>query len=360
MTNETTHVFIMARGQGTRLHPLTSDTCKPSVSFGGQYRIIDFVLSNLVQANIQNITVMLPTNSITLSPHLSKYWPDIHTYVIPTDGKPIGNATSILKALQANLDKKATHIGIFPSDQVFHFDLQASLLQHRTSNSKASILTRWHPADRASNFGVLRAENSNIVDFIEKPDPIPESYIYNQQCRVNMGIYWFNRDVLFKTLVKDEQNTISSNDFGLDVLPLLIKDVITHTIDIDASTPWEDVGTIKRYWNTHWQYKSELDCWNIQKTVSGHVLETGYTASPIPNSTKIDQCIIFDSVDIGEHCNLKQMIIDTGCMLESHLNISLDTPIEGIVYRTPECLIIPKNSVVQYNRDKKIITVEQR
>ena len=113
------------------------------MSFGGRHRIIDFVLSNLIQSNIQNITVLLPTDSTTLSPHLANPLVNIDTHVVPTDEELIGNAASVLKALQANMDNDATHIGIFPSDQVFHFDLQASLLQHQTSNSKASILTRW-------------------------------------------------------------------------------------------------------------------------------------------------------------------------------------------------------------------------
>ena len=132
-----------------------------------------------------------------------------------------------------------------------------------------------------------------------------------------------------------------------------------HLIDIEPSKPWEDVGTIKRYWDTL-QYKSTLPLWNIQQTVTGSILQAGYASSPIPTSTTLDHCIVLDSVHIGEHCTLKQMIIDTGCILDSHLDISLETPIAGTVYRTTECLIIPKNSIVQYNKERQIITVEQR
>ena len=124
MTNETTHVFIMARGKGTRLHPLTDDTCKPTVSFGGQYRIIDFVLSNLIQSAIDNITVLLPADSTSLSSHLQEHWSNVQMNSSATNGPLLGNATSILRALQANLDNSATHIGIFPSDQVFHFNIR--------------------------------------------------------------------------------------------------------------------------------------------------------------------------------------------------------------------------------------------
>ena len=98
---------------------------------------------------------------------------------------------------------------------------------------------------------------------------------------------------------------------------------------------------------------------NIRETIPGSVLKTGYTASPIPTTTQIEQCIIGEHVIIGEYCNLNQIIIDTGCILDDHLDISLDTPISGSIYRTRECLIIPKHSVVKYNHERKIITVEQ-
>ena len=140
MTNETTHVFIMARGKGTRLHPLPNDTCKPSLSFGGCYRIIDFVLSNLAQSEIDNITVLLPADSSSLSSHLQKHWSNVRMNASTTHGLLPGNATSILRALQENLDDGAAHIGIFPSDQVFHFDVRTTLVKHQDSLSNASVL----------------------------------------------------------------------------------------------------------------------------------------------------------------------------------------------------------------------------
>lgn len=359
MSNETTHVFVMARGQGTRLYPLTDDTYKPSVCFAGQYRIIDFVLSNLEQSGIQNITVLTPKDGDQLCRHIQKHWSNVRTYTVTTDDSLIGNATSVLQALRANIDEYATHIGIFPSDQVFHFNLRETLLQHRSSSCKASILTRWHRSDSAYKFGVLRAENNTIIDFIEKPKALPKSYLQNDLCRVNMGIYWFNRTELLKILLKDALDPGSSNDFGHDVLPLLIKEISTHFIDIDSSTPWEDVGTIACYWTAHWKYKSVLHSWNIRETISGSILKTGYTSSPIPTTTQIDQCIIGERVVIGEYCTLKQVIVDAGCVLDNHLDISLDTPISGTVYKTLECLIIPKNSIVKYNYERQIITVEQ-
>ena len=359
MINETTHVFIMARGQGTRLHPLTKSTCKPHLSFGGQYRIIDFVLSNLSRAGIQNITVLIPFDDSNLCFHLKQHWPHVHTQAATNDVL-VGNATSVLRALELNLDSTSEHIGIFPSDQVFHFELLPTLLQHVATGAKASILTRWNHSDAVSNFGVLRAENSIVTDFIEKPNQLPNSYMDNHRYRVNMGIYWFNRETLLQTLLHDEKNTLSSHDFGHDILPLLIKEVCTNMIDIDISHPWEDVGTIDKYWHTHWKYRKVLRDWDIRETISGSMVETGYASSPLPTSTKLDQCIIFENVVIGEYCNLKQVIIETGCILDSHLTISLETAIDGRIYKTQQCLIIPQNSLVQYNREREMVTVEQR
>ena len=142
-----------------------------------------------------------------------------------------------------------------------------------------------------------------------------------------MGIYWFKRETLLETLFQDEENTLSSNDFGHDVLPLLIKQVPTNIIDVDASHPWQDVGTIERYWYTHWKYQFELQDWNIQQTISMFNFEFWIYWEPYSRSTtRIDQCIIFENVNIGEHCTLQKVIIDRVASIDSHLNISPETP----------------------------------
>ena len=358
MIQENTHVFIMARGQGTRLHPLTDGVCKSSVPFGGRHKIIDFILSNLASAGITNITVLGPSEAPTLSNHLEQYWPDVILDKSTLHEPLMGNAASVRKALEANMDKQATHIGIFPSDQILLFDQYSVLLHHIKTKSKASILTQWRDPSTASNFGVLHVEGQSIVDFLEKPSKLPKKYIKNNRCRINMGIYWFDRDKLYRTLLKDANNPSSSNDFGHNVLPLLIKEPSTQIIDIDPSRPWEDVGTIERYWIAHWKYKGDIHNWNIKATFPLSIVSNGYSTSPIPTSTTIDQCIILDSVIIGEHCYLKDLIIDAGCILDNHLTISLDTPISGTVYKTPKCIIIPKKSLVRYNKEQQIITVE--
>lgn len=360
MIKETTHVFIMARGQGTRLQPLTDGVCKSSVPFGGKHKIIDFILSNLAAAEITNITILGPSEAPTLSKHLEKYWPEVVLEKSSLHEPLIGNAASVRMALEANMDKNATHIGIFPSDQILLFDQREVLLHHIQTKSKASILTQLRDPSTVSNFGVLHVEGESIVDFLEKPSVLPKQYINNHQCRINMGIYWFDRKTLYRTLLKDAKNTSSSNDFGHNVLPLLIKESSTKMIDIDPNYPWEDVGTIERYWNAHWKYKGDIHNWNIKVTSPVSIVSNGYSVSPIPDSTTIFQCIILDSVIIGEHCDLKHLIIDSGCILENDLMISLDTPISGTVYRTPECIIIPKRSLVRYNKEKQIITVAPR
>ena len=208
-----------------------------------------------------------------------------------------------------------------------------------------------------SNFGVLRTAGHSIVEFLEKPSFVPSTYINNNQCRINMGIYWFDRSHLYQTLLNDARNGSSSNDFGHNIIPMLIKEPTTKSINIDSAQPWEDVGTIQRYWNAHWKYQLDIPNWNIKVTSPMSIVHNNYTNSPIPDSTIIEQCIIFDSVIIGEHCHLSKVIIDSGCIIDDHITISLDTPIVGNVYKTPECIIIPKKSLIQYNEPQKVITV---
>ena len=360
MIKETIHVFIMARGQGTRLKPLTDGICKSCVSFGGRHKIIDFVLSNLAAAGIEKITVLGPSDDPHLMSHLQTHWPNVILEPSCRHEPLVGNAASIRKALESNMDNNATHIGIFPSDQVILFDQRTVLMQHIKTRAKSSILTQWRDAETVSNFGVVRTRGSSIIDFIEKPLDIPKNYIENNQCKINMGIYWFERSYLYRTLLNDKDNPKSFNDFGHNIIPMLIKEATTKCINIDSTHPWEDVGTIERYWDAHWKYLGDIENWNIKVTSPMSDVDYRYSNSPIPDSTTIEQCIIFDSVTIGECCHLSNVIIDSNCTLEDHLTISLGTTIIGNVYRTPKCIIIPKNSMVQYDSKQKVITVVSR
>ena len=269
----------------------------------------------------------------------------------------IGNAASIKEALEANLDNHSKHIGIFPSDQILLFDQHSVLQHHLKTKAQASILTQWRNADEVSNFGVLKALGTSIVEFIEKPTSVPEAYIENNKCRINMGIYWFDRTTLYEALLKDANNTNSSNDFGHNVLPLLIKETTMNIIDVDPNYPWEDVGTLEQYWNAHWKYRGDFQQWNIKVTGPNTPQSSSYTTSPVPKSTTVEKCIIFDSVTIGEHCNLSHLIIDSNCILEDHISISLETPITGTVYKTNECIIIPKGSLIRYSEAQQLVIV---
>ena len=136
MIKETIHVFIMARGQGTRLKPLTDGVCKSSVYFGGRHKIIDFVLSNLTAAGIDKITVLGPSEAPNLSRHLKAHWPNVILEKSSRHEPLIGNAASIRRALESNMDNDATHIGIFPErSRYILFDQRTALLATHPNES---------------------------------------------------------------------------------------------------------------------------------------------------------------------------------------------------------------------------------
>lgn len=352
MSIETTHVFVMARGLGTRLLPLTQDTCKPCVAFG-EYRIIDFVLSNLQQAGFpsQSITVLGPPEELGLTAYLENHWPLVNVKSITAAQPLAGNAKSVLQALQINLDNQAKHIGVFASDQIFHFDIKDSFDQYIQGNTNAVFLAKWHPVKEASRFGIFHVKDHRAVKLLEKPKHIPSELISNEQSLINMGMYWFKRDNLIETLLRDSEIETSSNDFGHDILPMWINEHQTVLYEVNSDLPWEDVGTIDHYWMTYWTYHREIQHWNIRKPKDNH-------PKTIDKSAHLHKCILFDNVDIGKNCSLSNLIISEGCIIEENITISLDTEIKGLMYQARYCLVIPPRCRVRYDKGSQTIISE--
>ena len=355
MSIETTHVFVMARGLGSRLMPLTQNTCKPCVAFGA-HRLIDFVLSNLHKSGFSShsITVLGPPESSGLAHYLKKHWPLVNLDSIDISEPLNGNAKSVLNALRCNLDNNAAHIGVFSCDQVFHFDLRDSFQQYLQSNTNALLLAKWHPVSEASQFGIFHVQNQYAVSLLEKPKQIPKTYITNEQALINLGMYWFKRDHLFQTLLKDEQIETSSNDFGHDILPLWISNQRALVYEVDSAIPWADVGTIDQYWMTYWTYHDEIPRWNVQATQYEYIRHRHI----VHETTDIRQCILFDNIEIGKSCLLSKLIILEGCVVEDNTVISNETHIQGLVYQGTHCRVIPPRCRVRYDKHTQTIISE--
>ena len=344
----------MARGQGSRLYPLTQSVCKPALPFGASHRIIDFVLSNLQHAQLDSITILAPPNADTLSTHIQKHWSNVHYIPSASGHSRVGNGMSVYQAL-STLPKDTEIVGIFPSDHILNIDIHQTWLQHCQSNHSASILCMPHQRTNNMPFGVLHSQNNTIVDFIEKPSIVPTEWTINNQCFISMGIYWFARETLLSILTEDSKNPDSSHDFGTDIIPMLIRQTEIQAIRIDPQTPWEDVGTIDQYWSAHWCFTPEvLEEWSICKTSREFMFHQSpngsslYSKSLIPPTTTVYKSIILSNVIIGKCCHIEHILIDEDCIVEDGVILTPTTIFEGPVLNATQCVVIPRNSRV-YN-----------
>ena len=354
----------MARGQGSRLYPLTQSVCKPALPFGNSHRIIDFVLSNLQQARLNSITILAPPKAETLTIHIKKHWSNIH--YIPADvAQPrVGNAMSVYQTL-SELSKDTEIVGIFPSDHILNIDIHQTWQQHCESNHSASILCMPHLSTNNMPFGVLKTTNNTIVDFMEKPSIVPTEWTINNQCLISMGIYWFAKETLLNILSEDSNNSNSSHDFGTDIIPALIRHTETQAIRLDPETPWEDVGTIDQYWSAHWCFTPKvLEEWSMCQTnrepmvFEGPNVSSVYSKSSIPPTTTVYKSIILRNVVIGTDCQIKHMLIDENCIVEDGVLLTPNTIFEGHVLNATQCVVIPKNSRVYNDKhSNKVIVV---
>jgi glucose-1-phosphate adenylyltransferase len=265
--------LIMAGGQGTRLYPLTRDRAKPAVPFGGKYRIVDFVLSNMVNSQIYSIYVLVQWRSQSLIEHLKDGWQFgriLHDhFIVPVPAQMRlgenwyqGTADAIFQNMNLIDDFKPDVVAVFGADHIYRMDLSQMIEFHADRKSAATVATLPVPIEEAHQFGVLEVDSGlRVVGFEEKPRtprPMPGA---PGLCLASMGNYLFEPQILRSALLEDAERTGTSHDFGRDLIPSLIDRVpiyaynfMTNRIrgDIEESQSyWRDVGTIDTYYEAH-------------------------------------------------------------------------------------------------------------
>jgi glucose-1-phosphate adenylyltransferase len=260
----------MAGGQGTRLYPLTRDRAKPAVPFGGKYRIVDFVLSNLINSGIYSIYVLVQWRSQSLIEHLKDGWQFgriLHDhFIVPVpaqmrigDNWYQGTADAIFQNLNLVEDFAPDLVAVFGADHIYRMDLTQMIEFHLDRRAAVSVATLPVPLEEADQFGVLEVDSGlRVVGFEEKPSdprPLPGA---PGRCLASMGNYLFDPQILRSSLLEDAQQVGSHHDFGRDLIPQLIDRVpiyaynfMTNRIRGDSEdTPsyWRDVGTVDSYY----------------------------------------------------------------------------------------------------------------
>lgn len=357
--------FVMAGGQGSRLQPLTSFRSKPSVPFGSRYRIIDFVLSNLINSGIHAVYLLVQYRSQSLIEHVRRAWvvsPVLQNQfvtVVPPqmlEGSDWFQGTA--DAVYQNIGLIEQHapdlVAVFGADHIYRMDLRQMVQYHRQQEADVTVSALPVPIQEAKNFGVMVIDaHGRIIEFQEKPTnptPMPNN---PHLALASMGNYLFNTDTLLNGLNAAKQR--GENDFGQHVLPGLMRTHKLYAYDFSTNRIpgvkayeepmyWRDVGNIDAYFATHKDVlglEPKFDAFNPQwpiyssnyqgpvaRIIGGDIRNSLLGAATvihenaiirdsiirretvIEEEVELTECIIMDYVRIGRGAKLHRVIVD--------------------------------------------------
>jgi glucose-1-phosphate adenylyltransferase len=272
-TNSRVLAMVLAGGAGKRLAPLTADRAKPAVPFGGLYRLVDFALTNLVNAGMRRICVLTQYKSHSLDRHITTTWrlsSLLGNYVTPVPAQQrlgphwyTGSADAIYQSLNLIFDDQPDIVAVFGADHVFRMDPQQMIDQHISQGAGVTVAAIPVPREEATAFGVIDVgpDGHTIERFLEKPPDPPAMPGQLDMAYASMGIYVFSTDVLVDALREDAADDSSRHDMGGDIVPMLVKRRAAHVYDfqtneVPGSTErdtgyWRDVGTLDSYFDAH-------------------------------------------------------------------------------------------------------------
>ena len=394
--------FVLAGGKGTRLYPLTKERAKPAVPFGGRYRIVDFVLTNLVNSGIYSTYVLIQFKSQSLLQHLRDGWEFSgllkNHFVIPvpaqmrSQGETWYRGTADAIYQNINLIEQANPhvVVIFGADHVYRMNIREMIEFHEHKRAQVTVAAIPVAKEQASEFGVIEAsEDGRIKGFHEKNPKAPTIPSDPDNVYASMGNYIFSTGLLLKELYADAENENSTHDFGRDILPNLVGktdmyayDFRTNRIPGDPASVrpyWRDVGTIDAFYEANMDLRSvspDLNLYNRQWPLrsagyedppakftfddegrrgqaidsivcSGSILSGGMVKNSIigrgvrvHTGASVEDSILFDNVDVGRHSKIKNAIIDKNFKVPEGAEIGFDLERDRELYHVTESGIV--------------------
>ncbi|MBF0388734.1 MAG: glucose-1-phosphate adenylyltransferase [Desulfamplus sp.] len=404
--------MILAGGEGTRLSSLTSLRAKPAVPFGGNYRIIDFVLNNFVNSDLLQIFVLTQFKSHSLMKHLSQAWritglTDRFIDPIPAQmrtGRHWYKGTA--DAIYQNLNLIDTYdpeiVCVFGGDHIYKMDIRQMVDYHKTKLAGLTVAAIPVPVAQASQFGVIEVDESGkMVGFKEKPKEPPKT-IPDRPTHVlaSMGNYVFDADTLVNYLQLDAEDDNSMHDFGHNIIPMLFPLGNVYVYDFsqniirgepeNSKGYWRDVGTIDSYYeanmdliavtpsfdlyNKYWPLRSYHPAVPPAKFVHdeqnrvGHAINSAISSGCIISGSVVNQsilgysvhvhshsyiekCVIMSNCDIGAGCRIKKAIFDQEVVVAPNTVIGEDIEFDKKRFQVSESgiVVIPKGVRVGFD-----------
>jgi len=331
--------------------PLTADRAKPAVPFGGQYRLVDFVLSNLVNAGYLRLCVLTQYKSHSLDRHITTTWRMstlLGNYVTPVPAQQrlgprwfTGSADAIFQSLNLVYDDEPDYVVVFGADHVYRMDPSQMVQAHIDSGAGVTVAGIRVPKSQASGFGIIQTE-ANGVDikaFLEKPANPPTVPGHPDLCYASMGNYVFSTDVLIEALKVDSSDEGSVHDMGGDIIPMMTRLGAAKVYDFDANKVpgatdrdrgyWRDVGTLDSYHDAHmdlvsvhpifnlynrqWPILSHMGAWPPAKFVEGgEAHESIVGAGTIVSGGLVDHSVVAFDVRIGHGAEVTDSVLLPG------------------------------------------------
>jgi glucose-1-phosphate adenylyltransferase len=386
MGNPKVMAIVLAGGEGKRLMPLTADRAKPAVPFGGVYRLVDFALSNLVNARYLRIVVLTQYKSHSLDRHIAQGWRMSNlfgNYIAPVPAQQrvgkhwyLGSADAIFQSLNLINDEKPDIVVVVGADHVYRMDFGQMVDRHLESGAGCTVAAIRQPIHEADQFGVIKTydEDPNRIEaFLEKPtNPtgLPDS---PNEILASMGNYVFDAKALVEAVTQDSEDENSKHDMGGDIVPYFVNrnEAAVYDFkdnDVPGSTGrdkdyWRDVGTMDAYfesqmdlvsvhpvfnlYNYDWPLYTHQGPWPPAKFVHGWQGRIGHAVNSIvspgtvvsgsfvensvlsPNVmirswSTVSDSVLMDNVDIGRHAVVRRAILDKNVVVPEGVRIGMD------------------------------------
>jgi glucose-1-phosphate adenylyltransferase len=405
--------MVLAGGEGKRLMPLTADRAKPAVPFGGTYRLIDFALSNLVNAGVRRIVVLTQYKSHSLDRHISQTWsltPMLGNYVttVPAQMRVgprwfLGSADAVYQNLNLIGDAKPDHIFLFGADHIYRMDPRQMLDFHRQTGAGLTLAGIRVPIAEAPSFGIIDTDrDGRVKSFLEKPERPPSVPDDPSVAYASMGIYIFTTEALIDAVSEDEANESSKHDIGGSVVPMLVERGDAYCYDfMENQVPgvtgeevgyWRDVGDLDAFYEASMDLIAPEPIFNLynhdwpiytfapqrppakfvfdeetrrgvatDSLVSAGVIVSGATVhrsilSPdvfVHSHAHVDGSVLMDGVEVGRHALVRNAIIDKNVRIEAGARIGVDPERDRARFHISRrgIVAIPKGAVVTADGD---------